>query len=63
MAKPQDLDTAYGLEARRVTARARVEQLTSLGDGEATPRFETDDGNASLTDLQRAALRWLSSFD
>ena len=40
-----------------------VEQLTRGNDGDTTYRFETGDGNALLTDLQRAALRWLSSFD
>ena len=40
-----------------------VEQLTRRNDGDATYRFETYDGSPVLTDLQRAALRWLSSFD
>jgi len=40
-----------------------VEQLTRRNDGDATYRVETDDGSALLTDLQRAALRWLASFD
>ena len=40
-----------------------VEQLTRRNDGDATHRFETDDGSVLLTDVQRAALRWLSSFD
>jgi hypothetical protein len=40
-----------------------VEQLTRRNDGDATHRFDTDDGSALLTDFQRAALRWLSSFD
>jgi hypothetical protein len=40
-----------------------VEQETRRDDGDTTYRFETDDGSALLTDLQRAALRWLSSFD
>ena len=40
-----------------------VEQLTRRNDGDATYRVETDDATALLTDLQRAALRWLSSFD
>ena len=39
------------------------EQLTRRNDGDTTYRFEIDEGSASLTDLQRAALRWLSSFD
>ena len=40
-----------------------VEQPTRRNDGDTRYRFETDDGSALLTDLQRAALRWLSSFD
>jgi hypothetical protein len=40
-----------------------VGQLLHRGDGDTTYRSETDDGSAVLTDLQRAALRWLSSFD
>jgi hypothetical protein len=40
-----------------------VEQLTGRDDGDSSRRFETDDGSALLTDLQRVALRWLSSFD
>ena len=40
-----------------------AEQLTRRKDGDTKYRFETDDGSALLTDLQRAALRWLSSFD
>jgi hypothetical protein len=40
-----------------------VEQQTRRNDGETRYRFETDDGSAVLTELQRAALRWLSSFD
>jgi hypothetical protein len=40
-----------------------VEQQTRRNDGDTTYRFETDDGGAVLTELQRAALRWLSSFD
>ena len=40
-----------------------VEQLTRDDDGDTTYRFETDDGNALLTDLQRAALKWLSTLD
>ena len=40
-----------------------VEQQTRRNDGDATHRLETDDGSALLTELQRAALRWLSSFD
>ena len=40
-----------------------VEQQTRRNDGDTTYRFETDDGSALLTELQRAALRWLSSFD
>jgi hypothetical protein len=32
-------------------------------DGDTRYRLENDDGSALLTDLQRAALRWLSSFD
>jgi hypothetical protein len=40
-----------------------VEQLTRGDDGDTTYRFEIDDGHALLTDLQRAALKWLSSFD
>jgi hypothetical protein len=40
-----------------------VQQLTRRNDGDATYRAETDDGSALLTDLQRAALRWLASLD
>jgi hypothetical protein len=40
-----------------------VERQTRRNDGDTTQRFETRDGSALLTDLQRAALRWLSSFD
>jgi hypothetical protein len=40
-----------------------VAQQTRRNDGDATYRFETDDGSALLTELQRAALKWLSSFD
>jgi hypothetical protein len=40
-----------------------VEQLTRRGDGDTTYRFVTDDGSVLLTDLQRAGLKWLSSFD
>jgi len=40
-----------------------VERLTGRNDGDIRRRFETDDASALLTDLQRAALRWLSSFD
>lgn len=40
-----------------------VQQLTRRNDGDTTYRFEAEDGSALLTDLQRAALRWLSSFD
>jgi hypothetical protein len=40
-----------------------VEQQNRRNDGGTTYRFETDDGSALLTELQRAALRWLSSFD
>jgi hypothetical protein len=40
-----------------------VEQQTRRNDGDTPYRFETDDGSALLTDLQRAALRWLASFD
>ena len=36
-----------------------VQQLTRRNDGDATYRAEIDDGSALLTDLQRAALRWL----
>ena len=43
--------------------REPVEQLTRRNDGDTTDRFETVDGSALMTDLQRAALRWLSSFD
>lgn len=57
----QRLDTAYDLSATEVAAG--VEQLTALNDGDATRRAETGDGGASLTELQRAALRWLASFD
>ena len=52
--------TASIQEERR---RESVEQLTRCNDGDTTYRFETDDGSALLTDLQRVALRWLSSFD
>jgi hypothetical protein len=40
-----------------------VEQLPGRNDSDSRRRFETDDGSALLTDLQRVALRWLSSFD
>jgi hypothetical protein len=40
-----------------------VGQLSRRNDGDSAHRFQTDDGSALLTDLQRAALRWLSSFD
>ena len=40
-----------------------LEQLTPRNDGDPTYRFETNYGSALLTDLQRAALKWLSSFD
>jgi hypothetical protein len=40
-----------------------VEQFTGRNESDARRRFETDDGSAMLTDLQRVALRWLSSFD
>jgi hypothetical protein len=40
-----------------------AEQQTRRNDGETRYRFETDDGSDVLTELQRAALRWLSSFD
>jgi hypothetical protein len=40
-----------------------VEQRTRRNDGDTRYRAETDDGSGVLTDLQRAALRWLSSFD
>jgi hypothetical protein len=54
---------------RRITStqeewlREPVEQLTHRNDGDTRGRFETVDGSALLTDLQRAALRWLSFFD
>jgi hypothetical protein len=41
---------------------APVEQLTRRNDGD-TYRSKTDDRSELLTDFQRAALRWLSSFD
>jgi len=41
-----------------------VQQLTRRDDDDATTyRAETDDGSPLLTDLQRAALRWLASLD
>ena len=40
-----------------------AERRTRRNDGDTTHRFETDDGSPVLTYLQRAALRWLSSFD
>jgi hypothetical protein len=40
-----------------------MEQLSGRNDGDTRRRFEPDDGSALLTDLQRVALRWLSSFD
>ena len=40
-----------------------VEPQTRRNGGDTRYRFESDDGSALLTDLQRAALRWLSSFD
>ena len=39
-----------------------VEQLPKRNDGDAY-RSKTGDQSDLLTDLQRAALRWLSSFD
>jgi hypothetical protein len=39
-----------------------VEQLTGRKEAD-TYRLESEDRGAFLTDLQRAALRWLSSFD
>jgi hypothetical protein len=39
-----------------------VEQLPKRDDGD-TYRSRTGDQSDLLTDLQRAALRWLSSFD
>jgi hypothetical protein len=39
-----------------------VEQLTRRNDSD-TYRSKPDDGSDLLTDLQRVALRWLSSFD
>lgn len=43
--------------------REPVQQLTGRKDEGTTDRFEHADRSASLTDLQRAALRWLSFFD
>lgn len=40
-----------------------MEQLTRRGDADTTSRLVTDDGSVLLTDLQRAGLKWLSSFD
>jgi hypothetical protein len=40
-----------------------VEQLPGRNAGETAHRIQTDDGSVLLTDFQRAALRWLSSFD
>ena len=40
-----------------------VEQLTRRNDGDSTYQFETDHGSVLLTELQRAGLKWLSSFD
>lgn len=39
-----------------------VEQLTRRNDSD-TYRAKPDDRSDLLTDLQRVALRWLSSFD
>lgn len=37
--------------------------LPHRNDHDRTERFETIDASASLTDLQRLALRWVSFFD
>lgn len=38
-------------------------ELTRRSDHDDPDRLEPDEASASLTDLQRLALRWLSSFD
>ena len=43
--------------------REPAQQLTRRNDSDTTERFEALDGIARLTDLQRAALRWLAFFD
>ena len=43
--------------------REPVEQLTGRNHGNTANRFETSDRSVLLTDLQRAALRWLAFFD
>lgn len=40
-----------------------LEQLTRRDADETPDRLETGDPGVLLTDLQRAALRWVSSFD
>lgn len=39
------------------------EQLSRRDADEIPGRLETGDPSALLTDVQRAALRWISSFD
>ena len=41
----------------------RLKDLTRRSGHDDSYRLETDEASASLTDLQRLALRWLSSFD
>lgn len=43
--------------------RELLEPLTRRDVSEIPDRVETGDGGVLLTDLQRAALRWLSSLD
>jgi hypothetical protein len=43
--------------------RESADQLPRRNDPDSTHRFETIDATALLTDLQRAALRWVSFFD
>lgn len=43
--------------------RESADQLPRRNDRDGTDRFETIDASASLTDLQRTALRWLAFFD
>ena len=43
--------------------RESADQLPRRNVRDSTDRFETNDANALLTDLQRAALRWVSFFD
>lgn len=40
-----------------------LEPMTLRARGEIADQFQPDDRGIVLTDLQRAALRWISSFD